>query len=99
MSENGKPAKTLANTFTLGQLTTYLGPLALVAWQGMVWATEIESNVKANQAQIEQLIVEVRKNEKQDQDNADRIIEALDRLARRDRVLDEPNSDSVQPVD
>ena len=52
---------------------------------------------KANLAQIEQLIQEVRQNEQTDQHNADRIVEALERLA--DRLQSEEDSDSADPLD
>ena len=95
---NGKSAKSLMKLdVNLGQLTAALGPLAFVVWTGMAWATEIEANIKANQAQIEILIQEVRQNEQTDQHNADRIVEALERLA--DRLQSEEGSDSADPLD
>ena len=96
MSENEKPAKTLAN-LPLGQITGYLGPLALVVWQGMVWASEIEANVKANQVQIEQLIEQVRANDASDETRQAEIIDAIEQLGDRHPV--EADSDSAEPVD
>ena len=96
MSENEKPAKTLAN-LPLGQITGYLGPLALVVWQGMVWASEIEANVKANQVQIEILIEQVKANDESDETRQIEIIDAIEQLG--DRLPDEADSDSAEPVD
>ena len=97
MPENDeKPAKTLAN-LPLGQITGYLGPLALVVWQGMAWATEIEANVKANQAQIEILIEQVRRNDESDETRQTEIIEAIEQLG--ERVVDEADSAGPEPGD
>ncbi len=91
-----KPAKTLAN-LPLGQITGYLGPLALVVWQGMVWASEIEANVKANQVQIEQLIEQVRANDASDEENRREILDAIEAVG--DRLVDEADSARDEPVD
>ena len=97
MAENGdKPAKTLAN-LSVGQLLTALGPLSLVAWQGMVWATEIEANVKSNQAQIEILIEQVRTNDAQDKADREAILAAIERLG--DRAPTEPSRARDEPID
>ena len=94
--ENGKPAKTLAN-LPLGPVATALGPLAIVVWQGMAWATEIEANVKANQAQIEILIEQVRANDESDEENQREILDAIGAVA--DRIDDEADSTRAEPVD
>ena len=95
MSENEKTVKTLAN-LNLAHLTA-LGPLALVVWQGMAWATEIEANVKANQAQIEILIEQVRVNDADDETRQGEIIDAIEQLG--DRLPTESDSDSAEPID
>ncbi len=99
MSENnGKPAKTLTNlNVNLGQILTALGPLGLVAWQGLAWAQEIEANVKANQQQIETLIEQVRASDVRETENSKAILEAIEQLG--DRNSDEPDSDSSEPID
>ncbi len=95
---NAKPGKTLANlNVNMGQLLTALGPLGLVVWQGLAWATEIEQNVKANQAQIEILIEQVRANDEQDEANQAAIVEAIEELG--DRLSDESSGARDEPVD
>ena len=95
MPNDEKPAKTLAN-LPLDPALTALGPLAIVVWQGMAWATEIEANVKANQAQIEILIEQVRANDESDETRQTEIIDAIEQLG--DRLPDEEDSDSSEPV-
>ena len=92
------PAKTLANLkVSIGQLMTALGPLALVVWQGVAWAQEIEDNIKANQRAIAELIEQVRVNDASDKETREEIVDAIDRLA--DRYPTEPGSSSAEPVD
>ncbi len=90
-----KPAKTLAN-LPLGSVLTALGPLSIVVWQGMAWAQEIESNVKANQAQIETLVEMVKANDVKDEQReqrTDRILDVIERAHHADEI----GTDSTRP--
>ena len=96
--ENGKPAKTLAN-LPLGSVLTALGPLSIVVWQGMAWAQEIESNVKANQAQIETLVEMVKANDEKDERREERTDRILDVIERAHDVESTTDRARPNPVD
>ena len=99
MSEQHNNTKSVMGlNVNLGQLTAALGPLGLVVWQGMAWASEIEKNVEENQEQIAELIDLVESSEERRDKTNDQVLKLLERLVKDDaeeraRPIDETEPD------